>query len=78
MTAHTQDLQKSLFEEIPNQGRRWDLFLIYITATIILPVLKTGKVIPFILEKRKDLSAKEEIMWLQRDYKGKKIFQTKF
>jgi protease II len=50
-------------------------FLIYITATIILPVLKQVKIILFILEKRKP-SAKEEIMLDCNELaKGKKYFK---
>jgi hypothetical protein len=52
MTAHTQGFQKELFEEM-NSIKDDESFLIYITATIILPVLKPVKIIPFILEKRK-------------------------
>jgi hypothetical protein len=55
-------ISKELFEEMKAKLRKtMNRFLIYITATIILPALKQVKIILFILEKRKPFS-KEEIM----------------
>jgi protease II len=61
MTAHTHGFQE-LFEEMKAKLRKtMNRFLIYITATIILPALKQVKIILFILEKRKPFS-KRRIM----------------
>jgi hypothetical protein len=51
-----------LFEEMKARIKENDRFLIYITATIILPA-ETGGIILFILEKRKPFS-KRRLCWI--------------
>jgi hypothetical protein len=76
MTAHTHGFQKK-FEEMKARIKTMNRFLIYITATIILPALKQVKIILFILEKRKPFSKRRDYVGLQWISK-EKIFQVEW